>query len=188
MKTNNLTAWSNRIKLSKARRKAQANVLEYIFLTFFVIVVIVGLIFFLTGWSTMQLSLDKEKLQWDTALFLSKNFQNLPALTHDRSMFDDSKLTALVSFGQQDACKYLDDIMGSNWFAEITSFDGNTELTDCTYANYPDCNHWVLCKQEGRKTTAFVMPINVYRKFGLEASNRTFSKVELGTLELGVYE
>jgi hypothetical protein len=168
--------------------KAQANMLEYVFLTFFVIVVIVGLIFFLSGWTALQLNMDKEKTKLDSALFLAKQFQNLPVLVHDRSMFDDSKLTAMASLGPADSCKYLEAFMDQKWFAEVAAFDGSGSQVNCTYSNYPNCNFWSFCDQPRKKTTTYLFPVNIYRKFGLQTANNVFPKVELGTLKIGVYE
>jgi hypothetical protein len=155
--------------------KAQIGIMEYVLLTFFILVIIVAVILFFTGWQLFQMDLEKSKEAGDKTLSLTKQFLNTPYMVKENSVFDDGKLTALVSLS--DVCKDLEAVFGFDWFLEITIFDNNSRI-ECVWGNYPDCNFWSLCKKN-RTHISYVVPVNVYRK--------TSERMDLGVLKVGVY-
>jgi len=145
----------------RKRLKAQHEIMEYVILTLFIVIIIIGFVFFLSGWNITQLQLDKEKARQDRALFIMKYFLSSPLFTKENSVFDDTKLDAFRSLPNE--CTELGKIIGENWFAEIETFNGAK---------------WEMCTQN-KNYSAYIVPANVYRKFT--------DKAELGTLKVGVY-
>lgn len=160
--------------------------MEYIFLTFLIMVVIVVLIFFFTGWQVSQLEMERSRTRIDAALTAAKKTLSSPFLTKEDSMFDDVKLTALLGT----ACPELEGIFGRNWFAEVCTgecFNCSGNCVPCIPGTYnPNCNYWSYCKKEGR-FSAFVFPVNIYRKLALVSSTGILGRTDLGTLKVGIY-
>lgn len=167
-------------------KKAQMGIMEYIFLTFLIMVVIVVLIFFFTGWQVSQLEMEKSRTRIDAALGAAKNTLSSPLMVREDSMFDDVKLTALLDTD----CSDLEDIFGRNWFAEICTgdcFDCSGSCIPCKPETYnPECNYWSYCKKEGR-FDAFVFPVNIYRKLARVSDTGILARTDLGTLKVGIY-
>jgi hypothetical protein len=152
-------------------------------MTFFIIVIIVALMVFLSYWQITQLRVEETKAQTDRALFLAKHLLNSQHFVKKDSMFDDGRLTALASL--PDACGELQKIFGEDWFAEIRVLDGNPE-TLCTWSNYPECNCWKFCA-ENKNNMSFVIPVNIYRKIGYVLTTGILERSDIGTLKVGVY-
>ncbi len=155
-------------------RKAQHSIMEYILLTFFIMVVIIAIIFFLTGWQISQTQLEQEKTKMDRAFWLAKSFLSSQYFVKDNSMFDDMKLRATVGVG----CEELEKVFGYEWFAEIRLLDGSGITDRCTTSTDPYCTQWEFCKKN-KNYTAYTVPVNIYKV--------TEEKVYLGTLKVGVY-
>ncbi len=155
--------------------RGQAQVLEYFFLTFFVLMVIVIIALSLTTYQSMTSGSLQSEYETQDTMFMLKTFSNYPILNKrgykEGSMFEDSKLTATT-------CGDLESIFGTGWFAEIIAKDSMAE-TECTVQDYPACNKWTFCKTDG-EFSAFEVPINIYRK--------TTRVVSAGILRVGFYE
>jgi len=165
------------------RMSGQASILEYALMTFFVLVVIIGLIIFLSYWQITQLGIEETKTRTDRVLFLTKHFLNSQQFVKRDSMFDDGKLTALVSL--PNACEELQKVFGLDWFAEIRVLDGSA-TKECTWTNYPDCNSWSFCV-ESKRNISYVVPTNIYRRIGYILTTGILGRTDTGTLEVGVY-
>lgn len=158
------------------RYKSQSELMEYVFLTFFVVVLIFGIIFFLTYWQTSQYKIEISKEEKNKVLSIGEHFMYFPFLTKEKFMFDDSKLTGVLVALK---CKDLERFFGTNWYVSIKIFDGK-EKKLCTWSNYPDCNYWEFCKKENKPAKAYNFPVNIYRKIE--------NRVDMGVMRVGVYE
>jgi hypothetical protein len=155
-------------------KKGQAHIMEYVLLSFFILMIIVLIVFFLTGWQIGTTRSRQSLLKEQRASFMMKAFSNSPLLNkegfREGGMLEDSRLTALD-------CEDMEELMGRGWFAEVKIIDS---LTECTYENYPRCGVWTFCKTDNQGFIAYDIPVNVYR---------TLTKdVEIGILTVGFYE
>jgi len=161
-------------------RKGQSNILEYIFMTMFIIIMILVLIIFMSWFQYSQIGMKSGSLQIEKAEFLMEYMTSSPYLVTKNSMFDDSKLTSLLYM--DDYCDSLDTVFGSDWSLNIellTSEDGCYD--NCTLNNYPCCGSWTLCdnRRECNKTRTYVIPANVFRKMN--------EKTHLAVMRVSVY-
>ncbi len=161
------------------RRKGQASIMEYIMLTFFILVVILGLLFFLSWWQFSQLGMEEHKVNTEKVFFTARYVSNSPYFVKENSVFDDAKLTAAMSMGKS-LCTRMESVFGYNWFIRINVFEGDTDVL-CTWSSYPDCNYWEFCTdpKDDRKKTSRILPVNVYRKISEQNG--------IGTIEVGIY-
>ncbi len=159
-----------------SRKRGQVSIMEYILLTFFILVVILALLFFLSWWQFSQLGMQEHKLKMERILFLAKYVSNSPYFIKENSIFDDSKLTAAKSLGPG-ICDDFESVFGYDWFIKIRAFNGDTETT-CTWTNYPDCNSWKFCTKD-QKNISRILPVNIYRKIPEENG--------IGIMEVGIY-
>jgi hypothetical protein len=173
--------------------KAQANIMEYVLMTFFIFVVVIALMFFLSMWQASESQLDttKERLDniGDIADFVLKSpyFIKGSSMVVD-PMFDDSKLTAFkTAFGVdpgEEGCQRLENMFGPNWYFEVIVFEYNSdgsesEEVECDSVRYPDCNKWTICKDNSRESMKYVLPVNIYRKME--------QRTDIGLLRIGAY-
>ena len=148
--------------------------MEYVMLTFFVLVVIVALLFFLSWWQASQLGLEKRSNAVQMTYSVLGQFINDPVVVKAGSVLDDSKLSALQGMG----CDELEGVFGAGWYANVTLFEGDARAA-CG-SNYPDCNYWSFCPENygGRcSRISYVIPVNIYRKMS--------ESVSVGILEVG---
>ena len=158
------------------------GIMEYVLMTFFIMVVIVILIVFLSGWQVSQLRVEKQKTRTDAVMSAMKNALSSEFLTRGNSEFDDAKLLAMMSEG----CASLEKILGKGAFLEITVF--TTENIPCVPGEYdPDCSQWSFCVRPGGKFEAFYIPVNVYRKMGTTLKDGIISRTDIGIAKVGVY-
>lgn len=164
--------------VSMKRFKGQHAIMEYILLTVFLIVVILMIVFFLTWWYGAQIDMERVSSRTDLVLSLIRQVSDTPYFVKENGMFDDSKLTAMKSL----SCTELEKIFGYDWFMRVKALDGGPE-TECSENNYqytyPNCNRWNFCVKN-MEYSSNIVPINIYRKID--------NRVEIGTLEVGVYE
>ncbi|MBU0530709.1 MAG: hypothetical protein ABIH52_03335 [Candidatus Aenigmatarchaeota archaeon] len=139
--------------------KGQAAVMEKIIMLFFIVIVIVGLIVFLSWWNVSQVRIEGQKDVNERALGIAKAMMTDSLFVKDVAMFDDSKLKA----ANKTACKAFEKIFGAEWFAEVTELDGN---------------RWSICVKD-RKSTSYDIPVNIF--------NQESEKVSVGNLKVGVY-
>lgn len=152
--------------------KAQSNLMEYLLMTFFLLVIIVALVFFITGFEFVRLDVRQQDKTAGRALFLTRQLLVSPYLATEDSLFDDRRLTAAASV----ACSELEAVYGFRWFAQVRTVGEDPVL--CDAGNFPDCNAWDFCVQGGRNVS-FIVPVNIYRSAP--------QLVDLGTLKVGVY-
>jgi hypothetical protein len=153
--------------------KGQAQLMEYVLLSFFVLLVIVLITLFLTGWQITTTGSEQRKVFFDRAEFLLRAFTNSPYINKNTykegSMLEDSKLESIT-------CEDLEKLYGKGWFAEVEALQFNEE---CGEDNpYPYCGKWSYCKKGGEAIT-FELPVNIYRK--------TRGEVDIGFLRVGLY-
>jgi hypothetical protein len=159
-------------------RKAQTSIMEYLLLSFFILMVIIALIFFLSWWQASQFNLEQQGQIHQRVEVLLYRFINSPLFVKENSVFDDSKLLAIQSYSQN-ICKELTTLFGSDWFLEIEVLNPRPGCAGpCDAVNYPCCGSWTICPQ-GKRNITRVLPVNVYRKI----EDRT----DLGVLRVGVY-
>ncbi len=169
-------------KLKTSMRKGQSEMLEYVFLTFLIMVVVVAIILFLTGWQATQLTFEKSKAITGRALFLLKYISDSPLVVRDVAQFDDRKLAALSEMGPA-GCSELGKLTGGgSWFFEV-SIPGEPVCDP----GESDCGSWAFCKKEGRYT-AFTLPVNVYRTVDKFTATDFLSSTKLAVLTVGVYQ
>ena len=163
--------------------KGQSSIMEYLLLSFFILMVIIALIFFLTFWQSSTWSLEKQNLKIQRLDTLLNRFINSPLFVRENSVFDDSKLMAIKSLESQGACEDLEGLFGSDWFLEIevlTPRQGCAGPCESAVTDYPCCGSWVIiCGQGSKLNTTRALPVNVYRK----AEDRN----DLAVLTVGVY-
>jgi len=166
--------------------KLQAGIMEYIFMTLFVIFVIALLVLFLGWWNIMHIGTEHARSMDDKALFLAKYLMVSPFFVKEKFVFDDSLLTGMkrLESSGKNVCRELDEILGSNWYFEVKIADGEEE-NECTQFVYPDCNYWSFCKpksleEERIAKYVYTFPVNVYR--------HVTQKHDLALLTVGVYE
>ncbi|MEE9323141.1 MAG: hypothetical protein V3U72_01220 [Candidatus Aenigmarchaeota archaeon] len=152
--------------------RGQAQLMEYVLLGFFVILIIVLITLFLTGWQISTTGSEQRKLVYAKAEFLLRAFTNSPYINKNTykegSMLEDSKLTSIT-------CEDLEKLYGTGWFAEVESLEFSDE---CSGENYPLCGKWSYCKKEG-DATIFEIPVNIYRK--------TTGEIDIGFIRVGLY-
>lgn len=152
--------------------------MEYLLLSFFILMVILVMILFLTGWFFSQQGLEQQNIEKERALTMLERLTNSPLFVKENSVFDDSKLIAIQSLGETSACRDFQDLFGSGWFMEleVLSRPGG----DCDWSSYLNCGHWKLvCGRAGARNISYDLPVNIYRK----VEDRT----DLGSLKAGIY-
>lgn len=153
-------------------RKGQVQIMEYILLSFFVILVIVIATLLLTGWQITTARSEQQRVFYDRAEFILRAFTNSPYINKagfkEGSMMEDSKLTAIT-------CGDLQKLYGDGWYASIETLEFKDE---CDYDNYPLCGKWVYCMKD-QDATSFELPVNVYRK--------STGEVDAAILIVGLY-
>ena len=165
---------SSYTKMRGKGMKGQQGIMEYVMLTFFVLVIIVALLFFLSWWQASQLGLESRDNAVQRTYSVLGQLINDPVVVKGNSMLDDSKLSAL----QDMDCQELESIFGQGWYANVTLFEGDTSVVCGT--NYPHCNCWSFCPENyGDRCTriSYVIPVNIHRKMS--------ESVSVGTLEVG---
>lgn len=152
--------------------KGQVHLMEYVLMTFFVLLVILLITLFLTGWQVSSVGTEQEKIIATKADFLLRAFTNSPYINKNTykegSMMEDSKLTTIT-------CEDLQKLYGKYWFAEVEALEFNEP---CTGENYPLCGNWSYCKEK-KAATIYELPVNIYRK--------TTGEIDIGILRVGLY-
>jgi len=160
-------------KTLSGRRKAQAELLEYLLLVVFIVASIIGIILFISWWNAQQLNIQGFQNQEDRMLGIAQHIMTDQAFANGDSMLDDAKLTSIIALH---ACQELEGIFGVGWYAKVKSLDMEGEIP-CSWSAYPECNSWTICDYK-EKHIGQKFPVNVYRKVS--------DKVALGVLEVGV--
>jgi hypothetical protein len=161
--------------------KVQASIMEYILMTFFLLVVIVAMVLFMGWWNVTQLNIDQNKLTDSRALLLIQDLSSSEYIAAENSVLDDSKLTALKMMQAKgtDLCREFEPLFGREWFFEVRILDGNPS-EECTFPKHPNCNTWTFCRSDqDRPVTIYNIPVNVHRK--ISGTN------EIALLYSGVY-
>ncbi|MFH1978234.1 MAG: hypothetical protein ABIJ92_02830 [Candidatus Aenigmatarchaeota archaeon] len=160
-------------------RKGQAAIMEQVFLVLFIVIAVIVLVLFLTGWQILQSSGDKQTIINDRALNMLKYFSSSPHFTQDKYVLDASKLTA----ANQTTCEELNILFGRNWFVVVEKWKETGNPVPCEYSNWDSCDIWNICdKNRSKKVTAYEVPVNIYVSSQPERYD-TF----LGTIRAGVY-
>ncbi len=154
-------------------RIGQANIMEYVLLIFFIFMILIIIMLFISGWQISSSESNKYELVLKRAMFLTKSFSISPYINREGfkegSMFEDSKLMVLK-------CEDLEKIFGKGWFATVSVL-GSTMKCEKD-SDYPECGVWEYCKT-GKNSISYEVPVNIYRKI----SDRT----DIGVLEVGIY-
>jgi hypothetical protein len=109
-------------------RKGQYSVMEYLFLSLFVIFIIVGMMIFLFVFQVGQNTFSIEK-NTEAALFsVTNRVIGSQFLVRGNSEFDDAKLTALQDIIAQQGCIELERMFGKNVFINITDLNLTKEI------------------------------------------------------------
>ena len=153
--------------------KGQVHLMEYVLLSFFAVLMIVVITFFLTNWQINTTSSEQREMEYARAEFLLRSFANSPYINKNTfkegSMLEDSKLTSIT-------CEELQSLYGAGWYAEVESLDFKDP---CDAGVYPLCGSWSYCKEQGRTAITFEIPVNIYKK--------TTGEVDTGFLRVGLY-
>jgi hypothetical protein len=168
-----------RIRFHSVNRKAQSEIMEYIFLTLFIIIMIVVLILFLSWFQYSQIGMKGSDIKKERGEFLMNYFINSPYLNQPgkNSMFDDSKLTALMGM----ECSELQGIYGEGWSLRIEMLTSEPNCYgECTQTNYPCCGTWSFCWRESNSTMKYVIPVNVVRHMT--------GRIHLANMEVSVHD
>jgi hypothetical protein len=158
--------------------KAQASMIEHILMVFFIVVIIIALMIFLTNFQFSQMEMEKKKTWSERSLALGKKFMNSQFTAKKESMLEDAKLASLLGF----TCQELENIFGAGWFMEVKIFDSSGMVIPCRSPDsFSACNYWSLssCSAAGGKNVSYIFPVNIYRKM--------FERSDIGTIKTGVY-
>lgn len=155
--------------------KGQMGMMEYVVMVFFLAIVIVVLIFFLTGFQISQLNLEKRTIQLDRTLELSKQVMTSPLFVTENGVLDAAKLTALTAI--PDVCDQLTGLFGEEWFFTVRVVGEPPAV--CGVDTFPECTSWEICVQD-KTMAAFDFPVNILFYEDLP-------RKELGLLTVGVY-
>jgi hypothetical protein len=161
--------------------RAQASIMEYILMTFFLLVVIISMILFMGWWNVTQISIDQSKLAGSSALLLLQVLSNSEYIAEENSVLDDSRLTAIKAMQSEgvDFCSEFEPVFGRDSFFEVHVLDGNPEV-ECSFSSHPECNTWTFCKpDQSRSKTTYNIPVNVHRKIS--------GRNDIAILYAGVY-
>jgi len=160
--------------------RAQASIMEYILMTFFLLVAIVSMVLFMGWWNVTQIAIDHNKLTGRNALMLLQDLSDSEYIALENSVLDDSRLTAIkmMESGGMDFCKDFDPVLGNSWFFEVRILD-NKPSVECSFSRHPDCNTWTFCKPDQASKTIYNIPVNVFRKIS--------GKNDIAILYAGVY-
>jgi hypothetical protein len=168
-----------------SRKKGSVEMMEYMFLTLFVIVIVIAFVIFLSWWNISQMNVEKSKAELDKTLVLTKSLASSPFLARGDSLLDDGKLTVLQGMGQE-ACDSIKGVYGADWFAVVRLLDGRNDMP-CNSTSYPDCNYWSFCKTASKNYRSYVVPVNIYRNIGTVLSTGVIGRTYIGSIEVGVY-
>ncbi len=166
-------------------KKGSVELMEYMFLTLFVIVIVIAFVIFLSWWNVSQTNVERARMELDKTLVMTKTLLSSPFLAREDSMLDDGKLTAIQEMGE-DACLRIRSIYGADWFAVVRLLDGSNE-TLCGASNYTGCNYWVFCKDARKNYRSYVVPVNIYRNIGAVLTTGVLGRSYVGSMEVGVY-
>ncbi|MBU0898799.1 MAG: hypothetical protein KKB03_03700 [Nanoarchaeota archaeon] len=148
-------------------RKAQASMMEYIIMTFFMMIIITFMVMMFLGIQFMNIDSESSKQKMDRSLALMKSFSKTPLFSKDSSITEDTviydkKLTAAM-LNEAETCENLRKIFGLHWSIEVAVIDGETEQL-CDWTDYDNCNKWILCEEEITEGVLIRdIPVNVYR-------------------------
>jgi len=159
--------------------KGQAQLMEYIFMTLLIVVILFAVIIFLAGWQATQLKLEKTKTQSQYVLNLLKLVSTSPLFVKEPSVYDAGKLLAL-----KQECKELEKLFGR--FTLNVTLVGQ-ELTECTSDTWPDCTSWLICPHPGNYT-AYGFPAAIYWPAGRVTDYGIHPRIDLGWIEVRWYE
>jgi len=147
-----------------AASKAQVGIMEYLLISFFIMIVIVFLILFLGGWHAGQIKLEQKYARQSLALDILRQTLSSPYLVKEDSMFDANKLDAA-----SDHCQELRKIFADGWFAIVS----NGSRT------------WQICKK-GENCIAYTVPVNIYFRNGYVLESGILPRVDIGNATVGV--
>ena len=162
--------------------KGQSSIMEYLFMSFFTLMVIIVLIFFLMWFQFNQYSMEQQRIKLEKSDVLINRLVSSPLFVKENSVFDDARLMAIDSLGPE-LCHDMERLFGNNWFMEIDILNPRPGCGgECTASSYPCCGYWEICPAtfEPAEMNKRVLPVNVYRN----AEDRT----DLAVLRVGVYQ
>ncbi len=162
--------------------KGQMGMMEYMIMTVFIMVVIVILVFFFSGWQISQVQMQASKTRSEALLSGMKNVLYSPLFSRDDSMFDDAKLSAL-----QVKCDKVKEVLGADVFIEVKVLGREAEIPCDPYRYDINCNYWSICKRDGTHSS-LVMPVNVFRNMGNVLPSGVLGRTDLATVKVGVYD
>lgn len=173
-------------------KKAQMGIMEYMLLTFFIMVVVVVLVLFISGWQISQVQMGQAQERTQRTLSLTRNILSSQMFAKEESMFDDSKLSALmVVEREQDVCEEFEEMFGTGWFLDVSTLGCDLNCTPANAINrYGECCRWEFCTPdtlEGYEVDIFSIPVNIYRKTGYTLGSSALSRVDIGIARIGVY-
>lgn len=148
--------------------KGQSSIMEYLLLSFFVLLVIVALIFFFSWFQFSQLGMEQRNIENLRIGLLIDRFSNTPLLVRETAVFDNYKLHALDYLADRGFCTDLESMFGTDWYLEVEVL------------NRP--GSWsIVCPavSGGERNVSLVLPVNVY--------NVTDDRTDLALLRVGVY-
>ncbi len=160
----------------------QMGIMEYMLMTVFIMVIIVMLVFFFSGWQISQTQMQGSRVKSENLLSNLKNVMYSPLFIRDDSMFDDAKLTAL-----QGKCEKVKEVLGADVFIEVKTLEKVAEIPCDPHRYDINCNYWSICRRDAPHS-ALVMPVNVYRNMGNVLASGILGRVDLATVKVGVYE
>lgn len=171
------------------KKTGQANIMEYILLTFFIVLIIAVLMLFISGWLVSTSMSKQSDYEYRRALFLTKLIANSPELNREGypegAMLEDSKLTTIT-------CEQVRKMFWPDIFMKIKIPGKNTDCTWASYVNdYSNCGLWYFCEYDkicgkwglcaaNKEKILFETPVNIYRKMS--------DKVDIGILTVGFAE
>lgn len=114
-------------------RKGQYSIMEYLFMTIFILIIIIIFLFVVFTFQLSQMQFEQASSTEARLSSATTRILNSPYFVKDDSLFDDAKLQALLELQKNppadfDLCDHLHDIMGFNFFINITDLNLTKEF------------------------------------------------------------
>lgn len=158
-------------------RVAQAQLMEYMLLTLFILLIIVMLSLFLAGWQITGLEKEQKKSVQEFVISIINDIGTSPYINKQEYVegfvFSDSILTVLD-------CDDIRRMFSDNIFVTIEVVSNQLGSIECSKSNYPMCGKWSYCYEEDKNFIAYEVPVNIYRR----ADGSILSAI----MRIGIYE
>ncbi len=158
------------VNMKTKRFKGQAEMMEYLLMTVFTIVILLAMMFFLFGFEIGRSTGSEAKDAANKLMVAVNVLAQSDILAKDGFILDDSKL---VNFLDQSGCEDITKIIGQEACVIVNIVKiSSSQDQECLLGNYgKSCNKWTMCRDvcnrlnfTGEPQRGIEVPLNVYRK------------------------